>query len=281
MVPARFDLNRKIIEVNTEWPFTKAEGAQYLAEEILHYVDSVTNAKTISSSSALLNWDSGAIAKEAKAHYQNNGKYSDFLQCPIDVVLHGDLTNNRREAELFARLGVLYFGEPDKMAQSLPIAYKAYHGIFRVARNPVNNEVSRKIWSFDSSSYRKVGGEYKSVGSSIASNGSFAGERNRAELGRLREAIGLSFRGKPSGSEANFSGESGLKTKNAKLSRAPEDRLKDRERAKQLARPLRKSRHSFAVRTSKVRNINALDSAGQEETEAIERQAKVFGRRVP
>ena len=192
-VPARFDLGRKIIEVSSNWNFSKSAGAQYLAEEILHYVDSVKNDHTLSASSKLLDWNNGEIINELRAHYKNNDVYSFFLQYPMDDFQNKDLSIDRRKAEVFARLGVLYFGEPEKMAQSLPKTFKAYHGTFKVTSEPVNGEIRRKIWSFTSSPYKKVGGEYKSVGTSLSSDGSFTGEGNSAELGRLRRHLTCFF----------------------------------------------------------------------------------------
>ena len=279
LIPARFDIARKIIEVNTNWFFTKAEGAQFIAEEILHYVDSVSNEKTISASSKLLDWDNGEIINELREHFESKGAYSTFLKYPIDNQEFRSLSIDRKKAEVFARMGVLYFGELDKLSHVLPKTYRAYHGIFKVTRDPVVEEISRKVWSFNPSPYRKVGGEYKSMGASLSSDGSFSGEGNSAELGRLREVIGLSFRAKPSGEKANLSDKSSLETKEAKFSRTAEERLKDRERARQLEKKLNGEGYEFSIEAKDVRMGATQNGRGQEAATA-ERIAKIFGRRV-
>lgn len=66
----------------------------------------------------------------------------------------------------------------------------------------------------------------------------------------------------------------------AKFSRTPEERLKDRERAKQLERKLREQGFDFTVTAKDVRDFTAGDRGKADEADAAEKIAKIFGRRI-
>lgn len=202
-VPARFLLSERIIEVNKNWDFERAEGAQYIAEELLHAVDSLSDVRTLSASSKRLAIGRGDIAIEAQKHFEANDAYSRFLKYPI---ADDTLTDTVKQAELFARLGVLYFGEPELMRQSLPLAYEAFDGIFQLRIHPVTNEISRKVWSFAGRPIRNIplGGQYGADRSTGRRDEGGARNGQRSELGRLRESIRRHFQTNPLGAKVDF-----------------------------------------------------------------------------
>lgn len=79
------------------------------------------------------------------------------------------------------------------------------------------------------------------------------------------------------GSRTESSKDSGLK-----FSRSPEERLKDRERAKQLEKSLARAGYNFAIMPKNVWNGDAVDWDRQTKAEAqtAERVAKIFGKRI-
>lgn len=65
-----------------------------------------------------------------------------------------------------------------------------------------------------------------------------------------------------------------------KPSRSPEERIKDRERAKQLERKLREQGFNFTVTAKDVRDFTSGDRGKENEADAAEKIAKIFGRRI-
>jgi hypothetical protein len=198
--PARFIPGSRTIEVARDWKFNRDEGAQYIAEELLHAVDSLSANYTLSASSKRLDLKTGDIAQEVINHQNKKGVYNDFFRYPM---LENDLSDSVKKAELFARLGVLYFGEPERMRQSLPLAYGAFNGIFKLSIHPVSGEISRSVWSFSrrSSPLVREHGADKQDGSG---NGSSSQDGQRTELERLREAIRVSFEARKYGAKVDF-----------------------------------------------------------------------------
>lgn len=200
-VPARFDPSRRIIEVsNKREGFRRGYGALIMAEELLHAVDALSSDRTLSASSKRLNLQTGDIAMEVIAHADSKGAYGPFFYYPLG---YSDLTDTVKEAELFARLGVLYFGEPERMRQSLPLAYGAFNEIFSLAIHPVSGELSKNVWSFTGGASAH-GGKHRTNGRTGAGNGKSAEGGQRTELGRLRAAIWKSFKADPLGGEVDF-----------------------------------------------------------------------------
>lgn len=202
-VPARFLLSERVIEVNKNWAYGRAEGAQYIAEELLHAVDSLSDVRTLSASSKRLAIGKGDIALEAQKHFEADDTYSNFLKYPI---ADDTLSDTIEQAELFARLGVLYFGEPELMRQSLPLAYEAFDGIFQLRIHPVTDEISRKVWSFTGRSIRNIplGGQYGPDRSPSGRDEGGTRNGSRSELGRLREFIRRHFQTNPLGAKVDF-----------------------------------------------------------------------------
>ena len=212
-VPARFLLSERVIEVNRDWNYGRAEGAQYIAEELLHAVDSLSDVRTLSASSKRLAIGKGDIALEVQKHFDDKGAYHKFIEYPLD---RPELSNTVKQAELFARLGVLYFGEPELMRQSLPLAYGAFDEIFRIRIDPVTQDVFRKVWTFARRSLRntQMGGQHRADRSVAPGDDSGSGNGGRSELGRLRESIRRHFQANPLGAKVDFGrSDSRLKTR--------------------------------------------------------------------
>ena len=128
-VPAYFDPDKRVIRVNTAAGRTRSEAAMDIAEEILHAVDSLSGKpvyRTISSGSLLLA-KGGGVRREVESHYARDGELAKWLHYPLAPQ---ELSESRIKAELFARLGVLYFGSPDQMRALLPKTYEAFDGSF-------------------------------------------------------------------------------------------------------------------------------------------------------
>ncbi len=145
-VPAYFDPDKRVIRVNTAVARTRSEAAMDMAEEILHAVDSLSGKpvyRTISSGSTLLA-KGGGVRREVEAHYAGDGELAAWVRYPIGSL---DLSESRTKAELFARLGVLYFGDPDHMRASLPKAYEVFDGSFLfLTENPLGeSRVLRQV----------------------------------------------------------------------------------------------------------------------------------------
>ena len=117
------------IVVNSEIAISQAQAVQFMVEELIHHVDSLSDSTALSGEgNHRLNLDSGDLAKEAIEAYQADGEFSAFLSYPLSKS-HG-LSKTDIQAELFARLPVLYLGNPSAMKRILPKSYEAYHGIF-------------------------------------------------------------------------------------------------------------------------------------------------------
>ena len=198
--PARFIPGSRTIEVSKDWNYARAEGAQYIAEELFHAVDSLSENYTLSASSKRLDLKTGDIAQEVFKDFRGKGIFAKFFAYPL---IENDLTDSVKKAELFARLAVLYFGDPASMQRHLPIAYGAFNGIFRSSAHPVSGEISRSVWSFSRRSSPLVR-EHGAGGSNGNRNGNGAQDGERAELERLRETIRVSFEARKYGAKVYF-----------------------------------------------------------------------------
>lgn len=199
--PMAFDPESSLILVNPALPMTRAEAAQYMVEEVLHGIDVVKPDRTISASSRLLR-GSGAIRQEAQKQLDTAGSLQEFFIYPLNRELHADLTESRVRAELFARLGVLYLGDPLLMREELPHAYRAYHRIFGLETDsPVTSDVVfRKVWGGGPTPVGQVRRQHRAI-SEAAGDGARADreQRTRHGLGRIRQAIGRALEGDPLG----------------------------------------------------------------------------------
>lgn len=189
MVPMRFNTRTGKIEVNTQFKMSRGEAAQYAAEELLHAVDVTSRARALSVSSERFA-RSGDIRSEAQKHVDDGREYAAFLKYPLWP--EPNLSESRTKAELFARLGALYFGEPARMRQSLPLAYEAFDGIFQVRGDRAGEGVSRKIW-FSPRGAGEASRESGGIRQNVRRNEVGSGQRQTAELERLRDAIRETF----------------------------------------------------------------------------------------
>jgi len=152
--PAYFSLETRTIYVNAPAIKGRSAAAQYVAEEILHAVDAIGPDRTISAGSMLLDARFGKVTNEVRAHYDARGDLRWWLEYPLAY----NFGNARIQAELFARLGVLYFGDPEAMQRHLPKAYEVFHETFgfRIL-DPVSGErVLRQVRGARTSAGREV-----------------------------------------------------------------------------------------------------------------------------
>gem|GEM_PF-3248667 len=149
-VPMRYDLSCHKIEVNANIQASRALMAQYMAEELLHCVDHLGRGFTLSAGSFRMDFLRGDLVFEVQRHYREDGFFAEFFDYPLDVEFF-QLSSDRIKAELFARLGVLYFAEPDVLKRELPLNYEVYHECFNLSKeSPVSSSYVRgKIWRSD------------------------------------------------------------------------------------------------------------------------------------
>jgi len=197
--PAYFSLDNRTIYVNAPAIKSRAAAAQYVAEEILHAVDAVSKDRTISAGSILLDARFGKIANEARIHFESRGDLAFWLTYPLG---EKDFSRGRIQAELFARLGVLYFGDPDTMRRQLPLAYEVFHEIFQFAIvEPISGaRVLRKVRGARSA----AGGEILRgpLGRGLASQSSERSDRGKRAghgLAGLRERAFRALRARRGG----------------------------------------------------------------------------------
>lgn len=113
-----------------------------------------------------------------------------------------------------------------------------------------------------------------------------AKDRTAEEFAGAEEAGADSAIGKPDAEVANAqtnnagSSEEGRGDDGAKFFRSAEERLKDRERSRQLERKLRDQGYDHTIEARDVRDFAAMDRSRQNEAIAAEQIARVFGKRV-
>jgi hypothetical protein len=147
-VPMRYSLESHLVEVNLDVVLTRAQAAQAMAEEALHSIDHAGNGQTLSAGSRRMSLQRGDLALEAIKHFEAKGHFSEFLGYPLGEEYEYEFTPDRIKAELFARLGVLYFAQPELVKQVLPLAYEVFHGCFGLSKSsPIGSEYVRsKVW---------------------------------------------------------------------------------------------------------------------------------------
>jgi hypothetical protein len=204
--PMRFNLNNGVIEVNSRLKLPRDEAAQYLIEEVLHGIDVLGPNRTLSSVSNLLHED-GAVYREALDHFTEGGLLSEFLAYPLDRERFGMYSDDRVKAELFARLGVVYLGEPALLKEALPHAYDTFHRIFGLEReSPVGDaHVFRKVWKPAAGQRAEILRRYRPDKSPRldAYTASTRGAAGRG-LGGLRRAISGALQGSPFGGRVSL-----------------------------------------------------------------------------
>jgi diguanylate cyclase (GGDEF)-like protein len=146
--PARIDPATGVIEFDPKQMDSRSHAAQAAAEEILHAIDLVAPNTTISSTSKRLGIG-GDIRAELTNHFNENGEYRNWLDYPF--LFRIDLSEDRIKAELFARMGVAYNGDPDLLKLHLPKTYEAFHGLFNLIRESGSSDayLRRSLPQFD------------------------------------------------------------------------------------------------------------------------------------
>ena len=204
--PMAFNLDTRQIQINPDYPATpRWEAAQFMVEEMLHSVDVLGSRATISASSAMFGRN-GAIFLEAEANFKgNNPELRRFLAYPLHDYF--ELSQTEKQAELFARLGVLYLGDPQLMQETMPNAYKLYDSIFTLADNNSIRPAVRQ----DTGSRRQVPSELSEstdVSEVRADATGAAGQSGAsAGLGRFRDAVIKATKGDRLGSRIQLSGQ--------------------------------------------------------------------------
>jgi hypothetical protein len=116
-----------VIHFNARETLSRGEWTQVMAEELFHAADLVGTGTAMSASSERLA-ATGDIGAEAQRVYDSGDGLADYLAYPMMDA--EELGPHRVQAELFARLAVLYHGDPALMRRELPTAYEAYHELF-------------------------------------------------------------------------------------------------------------------------------------------------------
>lgn len=115
----------------------------------MHALDNASPSRQYSASSQRLSMrftadglvGDGDIAAEAVAQMNGSGSVIErFLTYPL---ANDDLTISRTQAELFARLGVLYIAHPDIMSRAMPKSYEAFHELLQTIQRPLDSGAAR------------------------------------------------------------------------------------------------------------------------------------------
>ncbi len=203
-VPMRYDLENHRIEVNIQFAFNRPEMAQYMAEELLHATDHLGNRYTLSAGSEYLYFGYGKIMLEVQQHDIDRGFFAEFLDYPLNPI--HDLTQDRIKAELFARLGVLYFAHPEVLKRELPQTYEVYHELFGISQSSPHDGtyVRSKIWA-TSRGIGALGGNDR-TNSEVRQHDEKSTGRQQAnsELGQLLSAIAIAFKSPITGQKAKL-----------------------------------------------------------------------------
>lgn len=121
--PMAFDAVSGRVFVNKSVPQTKETAAGNLIEEYLHAIDVSKKSRSVSASSPRFQ-PGGDILEAAKSVTEPFLK--EHLRYPLEET---GMTQARMAAELFARLGAVYHGNPDLLADQIPAAMEIYDGI--------------------------------------------------------------------------------------------------------------------------------------------------------
>lgn len=196
--PMRVNLKTRVIEVNPNAKMTQAEAVQYLIEELLHRVDVLSGGKrSITAGSKRFHPLTGDIGQEAQAAFENNtAGLSSFFYYPLNPMLGYDY--QRIRAELFARMGVLYFADPTTFKRVFPNAHDFYSSIFPIVVSG-DNRVLQQVWGTPTRSAGQVRGKPGAGGQAGRGLGQSSESRNAIGLERLRAKIGRESQSAQSG----------------------------------------------------------------------------------
>lgn len=198
--PARVNTETGVIEFDPKQLDSRSHAAQAAAEEILHAIDLVAPNTTISSTSKRLGIG-GDIRAELTNHFNENGEYRNWLDYPF--LFRIDLSEDRIKAELFARMGVAYNGDPDLLKLHLPKTYEAFHGLFNLIRESGSSDayLRRSLPKFDVA--RIFSGNRQTDGQRLArpgeDTGNAGGRDEGSGLARFYERMADIFGGQPTG----------------------------------------------------------------------------------
>lgn len=210
--PMAFDLDNRVILVNPNLRPTRAMAAQYMVEEIMHGIDAVGPRRTISASSKLFK-KGGDIRQEAETHYNDHGDLSGHLRYPLSDEFNY-MTETEVQAELFARLGVLYLGDPQRMKEVLPNAYASYHKIFGLESDGAESYVFRKVWGRSPKIAGQVRGQHRAMGEAGRDAAGKSEQQRPSEgLGGIRQAVSGAISGQLLGERIQLSKPADLKSK--------------------------------------------------------------------
>lgn len=202
-----FNPSTRQVEVRADYRAERWQAAQHMVEEVMHGIDALRPNRTLSASSALFARD-GAIRMEAQAVFDSGGELSGFLAYPMDAARHSDLTDSRIKAELFARLGVLYLGQPRLMQETMPNAYRAYHEIFRLSQpDPTDGSawVFGRIWRTRTGRSAQVLRQHGPVlGTRQGASTADSQGRDGEGLGEIRRAVSVAIQGNRLGARAQL-----------------------------------------------------------------------------
>lgn len=203
-VPMRYNLDENLIEINPASKLDRGRAAQAMAEELLHATDHLGDGRTLSAGSALFDMEKGSVMLELQQHYGAGGYFKEFFDYPFHP-LNPSFTDDRIKAESFARLGVLYFAEPDALKRELPRAFEVFHELFGLSKSAPHSSdyVRTKIWT--PTGGRSQDGEQLGRNASLgAGNTTGTGQQQAGGLAGLREAIARVIKSPIDGKKANL-----------------------------------------------------------------------------
>jgi hypothetical protein len=161
-IPARVDSATGKLYYNPNFSASRGEWTSMMVEELLHQVDLVGPNRSISSRIESLR-PGGDLHTEAVSMVDaGKGPLADYLLYPLGAKF-SSLKSSRVSAELFARLGVIYHGDPEAMQKYLPQAYEVYHALFRQSLLGPGESVLRDVRSGRSAGRGPGGSEQRDV----------------------------------------------------------------------------------------------------------------------
>ena len=145
-IPARVDSATGKLYYNPNFSASRGEWTSMMVEELLHQVDLVGPNRSISSRIESLRPGGDLHAEAVSMVDAGKGPLADYLLYPLGAKF-SSLKSSRVSAELFARLGVIYHGDPEAMQKYLPQAYEVYHALFRQSLLGPGESVLRDVRS--------------------------------------------------------------------------------------------------------------------------------------
>ena len=192
-VPMRYSLADRRIQINPGVTMSRAEAARFMAEELLHAVDHLGGRRTVSGGSTRLDLKTGDIAQEALQRFKEGKEFHRELRYPL---ADQDMSDGRMRAELFARLGTLYFADPEAMRRVLPLAHGAFDEQFRLTGPDQESPdfIQGKVWTGASWDVQARSGQ-GDIGRVLSGSQAGGGFEHSDRLGQLPpRVVGQAFR---------------------------------------------------------------------------------------